>query len=120
LPHEQRGLEARIATFARRKKAEDKVGRTGDCPEDQTQGHHFLIGQQEERFESRMADRLKVQVIVAAAADGWGHATLRRERLADNDVGQMLQEVKAGQRPEWKDNTDRSFFAKITGPNGTP
>jgi hypothetical protein len=28
--------------------------------------------------------------------------------LADDDIGQLLQEVEAGQRPEWRDISDRS------------
>jgi hypothetical protein len=35
-------------------------------------------------------------------------AALRREQLAD-DFGQLLREVKAGERPEWSDISDRSY-----------
>jgi hypothetical protein len=36
-------------------------------------------------------------------------AALRREQLADDDFGQLLREVKAGERPEWRDISDRSY-----------
>jgi hypothetical protein len=45
----------------------------------------------------RQADSSKARVITAAAVDGWDHATLRREQLADNDLGKILQEVEAVQ-----------------------
>jgi hypothetical protein len=53
-----------------------------------------------------------VRVIAAAATDGWDRAALRREQLADQDVGHIPQEVEAGQRPEWKDIADRSPIYK--------
>jgi hypothetical protein len=54
------------------------------------------------------ADSLGVCIITAATADGWDRTALRREQLADEELGQLLQEVEAGQRPEWKDIADRS------------
>jgi hypothetical protein len=48
-----------------------------------------------------------MRVVAAAAAYGWDRADLRRELLAD-DVGQLLQEPAVGQRPEWRDISDRS------------
>jgi hypothetical protein len=42
------------------------------------------------------------------AAAGWDPATLRREQLADPDIGSILQEIETGQRPEWKDIANRS------------
>jgi hypothetical protein len=51
---------------------------------------------------------LKVGIITTAAADGWVRASLRREQLADDELGPLLQEVEAGQRPEWKHIADRS------------
>jgi hypothetical protein len=60
-----------------------------------------------QKVEQR-ANGLKVRVVTAAAADGWDSAALRREQLADEDVGPLLKEVEAGQRPEWKDISDRS------------
>lgn len=35
--------------------------------------------------------------------DGWDHAALRRKQLANNNMGQILQEVEDEERPEWKD-----------------
>jgi hypothetical protein len=48
----------------------------------------------------RQADSLKVRFIAAVTADGRDSAALRREQLAYHAVGQILQEVEAGQRPE--------------------
>jgi hypothetical protein len=53
-----------------------------------------------------MGGGLKVRVVTTSAADGWDRASLRREQLAD-ELGPLLLEVEAGQRPEWKDNADR-------------
>jgi hypothetical protein len=50
----------------------------------------------------------KVRIVVAAAADGWDRQALRREQLGDSDVGPLMREVEAGQRPEWRDISDRS------------
>jgi hypothetical protein len=47
------------------------------------------------------ADGLKIRVVAAAAANGWS-------QLADDNLGQLLQEAKAGQRPEWRDISDNS------------
>jgi hypothetical protein len=59
------------------------------------------------------ANGLKIRVVAAAAAaNGWDRAALRREQLADDDSGQLLQEVHAGQRPEWRDISDRSAVCK--------
>jgi hypothetical protein len=67
---------------------------------------------QEECFHCRKvkqrADGPKIQVVAAAAAEGWDRAAPRKEQLADGDVGQLLQEVEAGQRPEWRGISDRS------------
>jgi hypothetical protein len=52
-------------------------------------------------------DGLKIQVVAAAAVNGWDRAALRREQLADNDLWQLLQEVETGKRPEWRDISDR-------------
>jgi hypothetical protein len=37
---------------------------------------------------------------------------LRREQLADNDLGPLMREMEAGQRPEWKDISDRGPIYK--------
>jgi hypothetical protein len=58
------------------------------------------------------ARRRKATVAVAAAANEWDRADLRREQLHDQDMVQILQEVDAGQRPEWKDIADRSPIYK--------
>jgi hypothetical protein len=65
----------------------------------------------------RQVSSQKVRVIAAAAVDYLDCAALRRAQLADNDVGQILQEVEAGQCPEWKDIADygpmqKSFWAQ--------
>jgi hypothetical protein len=36
---------------------------------------------------------------------------LTREQLDDNDVGQIPQEVEAGQRPEWRDIDNRNLIS---------
>jgi hypothetical protein len=54
------------------------------------------------------ADGLKIRVVATATANDWDRAALRREQLADDDLGQLLQELDAGQRPEWRDISDRS------------
>jgi hypothetical protein len=56
----------------------------------------------------RRNESLKMRIITTATADGWDRASLRREQLADNEMGPLLQEVEAGRRPEWKDVADRS------------
>jgi hypothetical protein len=66
------------------------------------------------------ADSLKEWLIAAAAADCWDRAVLTRVQVDNQDVGQILQEVEAGRRPEWKDITDGRPIYKFTGPNGTP
>jgi hypothetical protein len=53
-----------------------------------------------------------VLIITTAAADGWYRASLRREQLDDDEMGPLLQEVEVGQRPEWKDNPERSPIYK--------
>jgi hypothetical protein len=80
------------------------IVRSGDTP---TQIHcpeecsHCL------KVEQR-ADGLKIRVVIAAAANGWDSAALRREQLADDVLGQLLQEIEAEQRPEWRYISDRS------------
>jgi hypothetical protein len=53
-------------------------------------------------------DIKQVRAIAIMAAPGWDPATLRTEQLNDADIGSILQEVEAGQQPEWKDIVDRS------------
>jgi hypothetical protein len=60
----------------------------------------------------------QVRVIADAAADRWDRAALRRKQLAD-DVRQILQEVEAGQRPEWKDILTVAPSTNVTVPSGT-
>jgi hypothetical protein len=73
---------------------------------------HFLEGLTQKDAPTakieRRSEGLKVRIITTAAADGWDRASLRREQLADDEMGPLLQEVEAGQRPEWKDIADRS------------
>jgi hypothetical protein len=52
-----------------------------------------------------------LRVVTAAVADERGLSTLRREQLVNDDLGQLLQEVQAGQRPEWRDISD-SYLAE--------
>jgi hypothetical protein len=59
------------------------------------------------KVEQQKSSR-KVQGIAAATADHWHRAALRREQLNEHDMGQILQEVEAGQCPEWKDIADCS------------
>jgi hypothetical protein len=49
-----------------------------------------------------------VGAIVAIAPDTCNPATLKRVQLSDQDMGPILEEVEAGQRPEWKDIADPS------------
>jgi hypothetical protein len=65
------------------------------------------------------ADGLKIRVLAAAAANGWDCAALRREQLADDDLGQLLQEVEAGQRPEWRHISTGAPYTKGIGPSGS-
>jgi hypothetical protein len=44
--------------------------------------------------------------------NGWDRATLWKEQLDENDVGQILQEVEAGKCPKWKDISDYSSIYK--------
>jgi hypothetical protein len=60
------------------------------------------------REVAQRADLLKIKVVTAATAEVRDRIALRREQLADDDVGQLLQEVEAGQRTEWRDNSDRN------------
>ena len=52
-------------------------------------------------------DGQTVRIVATAAADGWDQQALRREQLADNDIGTLMREMEAGRRPEWKDISDR-------------
>jgi transposase InsO family protein len=54
------------------------------------------------KVEARAEVKL-VRAIAAVAINGWDPMPLRREQLADPNVGPILQEVETGQRPEWKD-----------------
>jgi hypothetical protein len=92
--------------------AETKVGRLGDCPEVQDEGHHCHIEEQEQQFGRRVTGRQHEVVIMAAAMDGKDHATLRREQLNDHDLGQILHEMEAGQHPEWNNIADHSPIYK--------
>jgi hypothetical protein len=45
-----------------------------------------------------------VRIITIATADGWDRASLRREKLADDELGSLLQEVEdiADRSPTYK------------------
>jgi hypothetical protein len=60
----------------------------------------------EEQLET---DSLKLRVIAAAVANGWDRAA-PREKLDDN-VGQILQDMKTG-RPAWNDTGECSPIYK--------
>jgi hypothetical protein len=62
--------------------------------------------------EQRQTERPKKREFAAAAAGVWVSATLRREQLTDNDMGQNLQELEAGERPDWKNIADRNPMYK--------
>ena len=51
-------------------------------------------------------------MVVAAPPDSWDHQDLRREQLADNDLGPLIWEIEAGRRPEWKDISNRGPIYK--------
>jgi len=48
------------------------------------------------------ADGQRVQIVATAAANGWDQRALRREQLAEKDLGPLIREIESGQRPEWK------------------
>ena len=54
----------------------------------------------------------KVRVVATTPSEGWDNRALRKEQLEDEDVGQLLREVEAGQRPEWGEISDRSSVYK--------
>jgi hypothetical protein len=59
----------------------------------------------------------KVRVVSTTPAEGWDSRALRRVQLKDDDVGPLLREVEAGQRPEWGDISDmgpvyKSYWAQ--------
>jgi hypothetical protein len=54
------------------------------------------------------ADIKQVQAIVVIATDGWDLATICREKLSDQDVGPILEEMEARQCSEWKDIANSS------------
>ena len=69
-----------------------------------------------QKVEQR-ADGQRVRIVATAAANCWDRQALRREQLADNDLGPLIREMEAGQRPEWKDISDwgpiyKSYWAK--------
>jgi hypothetical protein len=52
--------------------------------------------------------RPKMRIVVAAAAaNSWERQAQKRKQLADYDVGPLLRDMEAGQRPEWRDISDR-------------
>jgi hypothetical protein len=52
-------------------------------------------------------------VVATTPAEGWDSRALRRKQLKNDDVGQPLREVEAGQRPKWGgDISDRGFVYK--------
>jgi len=55
-----------------------------------------------QKVEQRAEDQW-VRMVVAAPSDGWDHQALRREQLADNDLGPLIREIEPGHRPEWRD-----------------
>jgi hypothetical protein len=57
-----------------------------------------------QKVEQR-AGSLRVRVTAAAATDGSDRSALRRQQLADQDMGHILREMEAGQRPERKDSS---------------
>jgi hypothetical protein len=64
-----------------------------------------------QKVEQR-ADDQRVRMVVVAPADGWDHQDLRREQLADNDLGPLIREIEAGRRPEWRDISNRGPIYK--------
>jgi len=58
------------------------------------------------------ADGQRVRIVATAAANGWEQQALRREQLAENNLGPLIREMEAGQRLEWKDISDRGPLYK--------
>jgi hypothetical protein len=57
----------------------------------------------------------RIRVVTAATADEREQSILRREQLADDDLGQLLQEVEAGQRPEWRHRRQEPRLQTLLG-----
>jgi hypothetical protein len=56
----------------------------------------------------------------AAAADGWNRIALRREKLADHDVGQIQREVELDNVLNGRTSLTAVPCTKATGPSGNP
>jgi len=59
----------------------------------------------------QQADGQRVQIVATAAANGWDQQALR-EQMADNDLGPLIREMEAGQRPEWRDISEQGLVYK--------
>ena len=55
------------------------------------------------------------RIVATATANGWHRKALRREEFADIDLGPLIREMESGQRPEWKDISDRGQFTGVIG-----
>lgn len=54
----------------------------------------------------------QVRAIAVVAADGRDPVAIRRDLLNDQEMGPILEDMEEVQRPEWKDNSDRSPTCK--------
>jgi hypothetical protein len=63
-------------------------------------------------------DGQRERVVAAAPVDGWDPEALRKNQLADNDLGRLMLEMEAGQRPEWKTISDGGQIHKSYWPSG--
>jgi len=64
-----------------------------------------------QKVEQRADDR-RVQMVVAAPADGWDNQALRREQLADKDPRPLIRDIEDGHLPEWRNISNRGPICK--------
>jgi hypothetical protein len=50
-------------------------------------------------------------MVTTAVDDYWYQQALRREQLADNELGPLMREIEVERRPEWR--------ISVTGPQST-
>jgi hypothetical protein len=61
----------------------------------------------------------QIRAIAVVAGAGWDPVALRTDQLNDPDIGPNLQEIKIGQRPEWKNIETAVPCTRATGLSGS-
>jgi hypothetical protein len=84
-----------------------KGGRTGGCTKTNMKSITAATKNNNNVEIQQCVSNRKARVVSASTADDQDRAALRREQLTD-DVGQLLQQVEAGQLLELKDIDDQS------------